>query len=181
MIHNDRHQLAVSHQVTPSRKVKWSLNALKPMADFSSLVMYRRSGIFFRCRPVSSMLNTCWGLYPPPLLDDSPEMIWEGSSGVPVSALSLSQALNIMEPIAGLKLIKPARAGRELRHGACLLLLEVVEALHGLLFGVVEGHVQALMLPMIHSCDQHFLCTDHDVGLARRHLGRTTICSYFYG
>ena len=102
-------------------------------------------------------------------------MIWEGSSGVPVSALSLSQALNIMEPIAGLKLIKPARAGRELRHGACLLLLEVVEELHGLLFGVVEGHVQALMLPMIHSCDQHFLCTDHDVGLAGRHLGRTKL------
>ena len=55
-------ELAVSRQVSPSRRVKQSLNALKPGADFSSLVMYARSCIFFHCRPVSSMLNICWGL-----------------------------------------------------------------------------------------------------------------------
>ena len=50
----------------------------------------------------------------------------------------------------GLKLVKPARAGVEFGYAARLLLLQVAEALHGLLFGVVEGHVQALRLSMIH-------------------------------
>ena len=39
-----------------------------------------------------------------PLLDDGPETIWVGSSGVLVSALSLSRVLDVMEPIAGLNL-----------------------------------------------------------------------------
>ena len=114
-----------------------------------------------------------------PLLDDGPETIWVGSSGVLVSALSLSRAL-IMEPIAGLELIKPACAGRELRHGAGLLLLQVVVAIHGLLLDVVKGHVKALTLPLIYPCDQHFLHMDHDVRLARWHLGGTTTCPCFY-
>ena len=86
-----------------------------------------------------------------------------------------------MKPLAGLKLIKPARAGIEFGCGARFLLLQVVEALHGLLFGVVEGHVQALMLPMIHLHYQHLFHTDYYVGLAQRHLGRTATCPCFYG
>ena len=73
VVDQDRLELAVSQEreresirLAPSRRVKWSLNALKPGADFSSLMMYVWSGIFFHCRPVSSMLSTCWGLYPPP-------------------------------------------------------------------------------------------------------------------
>ena len=65
-----------------------------------------------------------------------------------------------------LKLIKPARAGREIRHWVGLLLLQVVEALHRLVLGAVEGHVKALAFPMVHPRDQHFLYPGHDVGLA---------------
>ena len=89
-----------------------------------------------------------------------------------------------MEPIAGLKLVKSDRAGDKSEYGAhllLLLLLQVVVAIHGLLLGVVKGHVKTLTLPTIHPRDQHPLHTDHDVGLARRHLGRTAICPCFYG
>ena len=85
-----------------------------------------------------------------------------------------------MEPIAGLELIKPARAGRELGHGVGLLLVQVVAAIHGLILGVVKGHVKALTLPLIHPRDPHFPHTDHDVLLAWRHLGVTTSCPCFY-
>ena len=70
-----------------------------------------------------------------------------------------------MEPIAGLNLIKPAHAGNKIGQGGGLLLLQVAEAIHGLLLGVVKGYVKTLTLPMIHPCDQHFLHQDHDVGL----------------
>ena len=38
-----------------------------------------------------------------PLLDDGPKTIWIGSNGILVGALSLSQALYIMKPLADLK------------------------------------------------------------------------------
>ena len=115
-----------------------------------------------------------------PLLD-GPETIWVGSSSVFDSDLSLSRVLHIMVPIAGLKLIKSAHSGDEFGYWAHLLTLEVVGALLGLLFGVIGGHIQALTLPMIQLHEQHLFRTDHDVGLARRHLGRTTTCPCFYG
>ena len=46
-----------------------------------------------------------------------------------------------MEFMAGLEFIKPACAGIELWYRALLIFLEVIVAIHGLLFGVVEGHV----------------------------------------
>ena len=93
-------------------------------------------------------------------------MMWVGSDNiVVVGALSLFRALNIVEPIAGLKLIMPACAGRELGHVANLL-LQVVVAIHGLILGVIKGHVKALTLPLSHPRDQHFLHMDHDVRLA---------------
>ena len=163
MVDQDGLELAVSNQVSPhpSRRVKPSLNVLKPRADFSSIVMYVRSGIFFHCRPISSMLKTCGGLYP--LLDDGPETIWVVSSGALVGPLSLSPAFYIMEPKAGLKLIKPVRTGDEIGYGTGLLLLQEAVAIPVLLLGVVKGHVKALTPLLIHPCDQHFLQTDHDV------------------
>ena len=66
VVDQDGLQFAVSHQVSPQQEGETVLNALKPGADFSSLVMYVQSGIFFfHCRPISSILNTCWGLYSP--------------------------------------------------------------------------------------------------------------------
>ena len=58
VVDQDRLQLAVFHQVSPQQEGEMVLERLKPGADFSSLVMYMRSGIF-HCRPVSSMLKTC--------------------------------------------------------------------------------------------------------------------------
>ena len=40
-----------------------------------------------------------------------------------------------------LKLVKPARAGDKIGHGAGLL-LQMVEALHRLVLGVVKGHIR---------------------------------------
>ena len=54
MVNQDGLQFAVSHEVSPQ------------LPTFSSHVMYARSGILFYCRPVSSILDTCWGLYPLP-------------------------------------------------------------------------------------------------------------------
>ena len=71
-----------------------------------------------------------------------------------------------MEAIVHLKLIKQTDAGNKIRHGAGVLLLQVAVALHGLLLGVVKGHVKSLTLPMVHPCDQHLLHPNHDVGLA---------------
>ena len=58
-----------------------------------------------------------------------------------VDRLGVIKALHIMKPIAGLKLVEPAHGGVEFWYGASLVFLEVVVALHGLLFGVVKGHV----------------------------------------
>ena len=138
-------QLAVSRQVSPQQKGETVLKCHEPGPDFSSLMMYVRSGIFIHCRPVSFILNLLG-------LDDGPETIRVESSGVFVSAFSLSRVLNIMKPLVGLKLVKSAHACVEFCYGVRLL-LQVVEALHGFLFGVVEGHVQALTLPIIHPCD----------------------------
>ena len=138
-----------------------SLSALKPGADFSFFVMYVQSGIFFHRRPVSSILKICRGLYPPP----------------PSSMMRLSSSG--YEGIAGLEIVEPACAGNKIGYGARLLHLQVVVALHGLLIGVVEGHVEALMLTMIHPCDQHLLKTDHEGGLTRRHPGEITSCPCF--
>ena len=71
-----------------------------------------------------------------------------------------------MEAIAHLKLIKPACAGDEIKHGADFLLLQIVEALHCLVLGVIEGHVNTLVLPIVHPRDQHHLHPDHDFGMA---------------
>ena len=70
----------------------------------------------------------------------------------------------------GREIVEPARAGNKIGYGAHLLLFQVVVALHGRLLGVVEGHVETLMLPMVHPRDQHFLKTDHFGVLARRPL-----------
>ena len=64
MVDQNELELALSCQVSPQQDGE-SLNVLKPGADFSSFVMYVRTGIFFHCKPISSMLKTCWVLYPP--------------------------------------------------------------------------------------------------------------------
>ena len=64
VVDQDGLELAVSSQVSPQKEGETVLKCLEAWADFSSLVMYVRSGISFHCRPVSSMLNSCWGLYP---------------------------------------------------------------------------------------------------------------------
>ena len=58
MVHHDRLALAVSCQVSPQQEGETALECFEPRADFSSLIMYACSGIFFRCGPVSSILNT---------------------------------------------------------------------------------------------------------------------------
>ena len=80
--------------------------------------------------------------------------------------LGSSRALDAMEAIACLKLIKPTRAGNKIGHGAGLLLLQIAKALHRLIHGVVKGQVKAQALAMVHPCDQHLLHSDYDVGLA---------------
>ena len=65
VVDQDNFSLQSPVRLAPSRRVKWSLNALKSVADFS-LVMHVWSGIFFHCSPLSSILKTYWGLYPPP-------------------------------------------------------------------------------------------------------------------
>ena len=77
-----------------------------------------------------------------PLLNDGLKTIWVSSSGVLVGALSLYRAHEAMEAIAHLKLVKPPRAGDEIWHRAGLLLLQVAEALHDLILGVVKGHIK---------------------------------------
>ena len=84
-----------------------------------------------------------------------------------------------MEALAHLKLIKPACAGNEIGHGACLLLLQAAVALNCLILGVVKGQVKALMLPVVSPCDQHLLHPDHDVGLACWHLHCTATVPAF--
>ena len=64
-----------------------------------------------------------------------------------------------------LKLVEPPRAGSEFWYGA-FLLLQVLVALHALILGIVEGHIETLTLSMVHPHDQHFLKTDHEGGLA---------------
>ena len=62
----------------------------------------------------------------------------------------------------GLEIVESARAGYKIGYGTSLLRLQVVVALHGLILGVVEGHIETLTLTMIPPCDQHLLKTDHE-------------------
>ena len=62
VVDKDGLQHAVSCQVSPQQEGETVLKCLETWGDFSSFMMYVRSGIFFHCRPVSSILNTCWGL-----------------------------------------------------------------------------------------------------------------------
>ena len=179
VIHNDGLQLAVSRQVGPQQKGETVLKCLEARGRLLLPRDVHAVRHFFPLQAHSINVKHLLGIAPL-LLDDGPETIWVGSSGIFVSALSLYRALYIREPITGLKLIKPARVGNKLGYGARLLLLEVVEAIHGLLFGVTKGHIQALTLPMIHLRDQHLLHMDHNVGPARQHLGRTTTSRCFY-
>ena len=88
-----------------------------------------------------------------PLLDDGPEFIRVQSRGISVSALSLPRALDAMEGIAGLEVIKPPRASNKFWYGARLLYLQVVVALHCLPLGVVKCHAEALTLPVVYPRD----------------------------
>ena len=81
-------------QVSRSRRVKWSFNALKPGADFSSFMMYVHSGIFLPLQARFIHIKNLLGLITP-ILDDGPQAIWVGNSSI--GALSLSRALDIME------------------------------------------------------------------------------------
>ena len=77
----------------------------------------------------------------PPLLDDGLEFVQERSSGVGVSAPSLTRVPDATEGRAGLELVEPALAGYKFWYGAHLLRLQVVVAVHGLPFDVVRRHV----------------------------------------
>ena len=54
VVDQDRFELAVSRQVSPQQEGEKVLKCLEARADISSFKMYKRSGIFFHCRPVSS-------------------------------------------------------------------------------------------------------------------------------
>ena len=150
MVDQDWLEFAVSCQVSPQQEGEMVLECFEAWGRLLLLCDVRT---FRHLLPVQARfihVENLLGLVSP-LLNDGPETIWVGSSIVVVGAHSLSRALNIMEePIAGLKLLKPARAGRELGYGAGLLLLQVVVAIHGLILGVIKGHIKALMLPLIH-------------------------------
>ena len=159
------HEFAVSHQIRPQEEGETVLKCFKAWAR---LLLPRDVCAFRHLLPLQARfihVEYLLGLIHP-LLDDGLKTIWVGSSGILVGALGLSRALDAMEAIARLKLIKSACAGNEIGHRAGLLLLQVVEALHRLVLGVVKGHIKTLVLPMVHPCDQHLLHPDHDVGLA---------------
>ena len=100
------------------------------------------------------------------------------SGGLFVSALGLPQVLDTMEAIPRLKLLKPSRAGGEIRNGASLLLLQEVEALPGFPLSVFKRDVQTRLLLLIHPCYDHLLHLYHG-GLAR-HLHHLTSCLCLY-
>ena len=50
--------------------------------------------------------------------------------------------LDAMKGIASLEIVEPTHAGNKMGYRAHLLRFQVVVALHGLLLGIVEGHVE---------------------------------------
>ena len=57
MIRHDRLELAVSSQVSSQQEGKMVLERFEAWGRLLSLVMYKRSGIFLHCRPISSILD----------------------------------------------------------------------------------------------------------------------------
>ena len=166
VVHQEGLEFAVSCQVSPQYEGETVLERFEARGRLllpCDVHAFKHLPLQTCCIHVEDLLGL---VTPPPPLNDDPETIWVGSSGVLVGALSFSRVLNVMEPIAHLKLIRPAHAGRELGYRASLLLLQVVVAIHGLILGVVKGPIKALTLPLIHPHDQHFLHPDHDIGLA---------------
>ena len=65
VVDQDGLQFAVSRQVSPQQEGETVLKCLKTWGRLllpGDVCAVRH---FFHCKPISSILNTCWGLYPP--------------------------------------------------------------------------------------------------------------------
>ena len=156
VVDQDGLELAVSRQVGPQKEGEMVLKCFEARGRLLLSRDVRAFRLVFPLQACFIHIKNLLGVVTP-LLDDGLETIWVGSSGVLFSVFSFSRVLYVMEPIVSLKLIKPGLAGYEIVYGAGLLSLQEAVAIHGFLLGVVKGHVKALMLPLIHLHDQHFI------------------------
>ena len=131
IVDQDGFQLAVSSQVSPHKEGD---TVLKCLETWGRLLLHDvcafRHLLLLQARFIH--IKRLLGLVPP-LLDDGRKFIRVQSSGVCISALSLTRVLDATEGIAALEIVKPALAGNKIGYGARLLRLQVLLAFHGLL------------------------------------------------
>ena len=163
VIHHDRLKVAVSSQVSSQQEGETVLECFEACGR---LLLPHDVCAFRHLLPLQACfihVENLLGLVLP-LLDDGLEQSGYKAAASSSALLASPERLMLWKPQRILKLIKPACAGDEIGHGAGLLFLQIVEALHRLVLGVIEGLVNALTLPMVHPCDQRH--PDHDDGLA---------------
>ena len=138
MVDQDELEFAVSHQVSPQQEGETALKYLEARDRVLLPRDVHAVRHFLSLQACFIHVEDLLGLVPSLLLDNVPEMIWVGSSGIFIGSLGLFQALYIMKPIADLKVVKAAHADVEFWYGARLLLLQVAEAFHGRRLRVIK-------------------------------------------